>query len=244
MKLQPGPAGVEVKMLSGSAIYDVKPKTTPAINPAMADARTAAGAPVLNAALRTSSSSTGDAEATALAYRMPVVPPQSGMVFAPAAISTGTFLQATITRDLTTPSGLSIVLPGSPGGTGAVISVNAVVQGGVTTYVITGIAVPVQEPNGTVAYVTANASNLIGAQVVIQYGNTGQQQQISIFPPGVSTSNPANALSGTVIATSIQTAATGSFQTSTQNGQLPAGTSPPTSPNPVTTLTPASPHAP
>src|ERR1017187_4915573 len=71
MKLQPGPAGVEVKMLSGSAIYDVKPKTSLAVSPGMTSARASAAAPVLSAALRTSSSSISEAEATAFAYRMP-----------------------------------------------------------------------------------------------------------------------------------------------------------------------------
>lgn len=234
MRLESNASGVEVKMLSGSAIYDVKPKSTVSVTPALAQR---SAAPVSPAAVvpsaRSASSTVTDPQAVALAYRMPEAAPKQGIIYAPTAIGTGTFLPATVRFDTTTPgSGAKLILPGSNGGQGAILEGHVVTQGGSTIFVIDKIEVPVVTPNGQTIYVTANSPALIGASAVISNTGVNQQQQVQIFPSGSGTP-----LTGSQVASSIQTAATSSYNSSVQNGQLPAGTSAPQPPSPITTGT-------
>ena len=81
LRLEQGKAGVELKMMAGSAIYDVKPHSTitidPAANPAAVTSIPRAG----NGTGKGTSASGNETAATALAYRMPSTAPSSGDCF-------------------------------------------------------------------------------------------------------------------------------------------------------------------
>jgi hypothetical protein len=224
MRLEPASTGVEVKMLSGSAIYDVKAKSAvsfgPAINPRAVSA--AGTVPAVNAAARTSATSTNEAQAVALAYRMPATAPKNGMVFAPTALGTGTFIPANVHFETTTVGGgPHLTLP-----SGAIFEGHIVTQGNISTFIIDKIEVPVTTPTGQISYVTANDPTLLGATVQVNGG------QIQITPAGSTTPLP-----GTQVSQLIQNAATTSYNSSVANGQLPPNTTPPQPPSPISTGT-------
>lgn len=184
MRLEQGPAGVEVKMLAGSAMYDLKSRSTVSVAPALAAARIPSNTPV-NAPARTAvSASSNEAMATALAYRMPAVAPSSGVVFAPTAISTGQFGPAAgaARQAITTPGGTYVTLAN-----GMILEVTPV-QNSPGQFTISRVLIPVIS-NGQPTYATSPNSALLGNGLVVQNQGTAQQQ-ITIFS-GASPLTPA-----------------------------------------------------
>ncbi len=222
LKLEQGKAGVELKMMAGSAIYDLKPHSTVTIDSGATLAAAATTTSVAPPPVKSASGSANEAAATALAYRMPSTAPSTGVVFAPSLISTNSFLPQP-GRQATTSvgSGLKVVLPN-----GTIFEVHLVSEGNQSTYVIDKIATPI----GNGQYLAIDAPNLIGARLVVVSGGTGQSQA-SIFLPGSSTP-----LDPAAVADLISQGATASYNDSVSKGQIPPGTPAPAPPGPVTTM--------
>jgi hypothetical protein len=166
-----------------------------------------------------------------LAYRMPATAPKTGIVFAPTALGTGTFIPANVRLQTTTiGGGPTITFPGGTCCAGAVLEGHFVAQGNTSVFIIDKISVPVSTPTGQIMYVTANDPTLIGASAVVVNQGVNQQIQVQIFQAGSGTPLP-----GAQVGQLILTAATASYNTSIGNGQLPSGTPAPQPPNPITT---------
>lgn len=221
MRVESGAAGLEVKMLSGSAIYDIKPHSTVSVAPvvsSMSNTVAVAAAP----ARRIESSR--EQEAMALAYRAPATAPKSGMVFAPTAFSTTTFGPAATRQDITTVGGGSrITLPN-----GTILEVHSVSVGGQSTFVIDKVDIPIQVPGQGLRYVTPTSSQLVGASITVT-NSSATNQQVSILLPGSTT--PATP---TQVQQLLDQAGQSGYQGAVNNGQIPASTPPPQPPSPVT----------
>lgn len=212
-RIESASSRVEVKMLEGSAIYDVKKGSSLAINaPVLSNAPAAQaiaqGAPRQAAApveyrMVAQSSSTGST---------------SGVVVAPKAISSGAFFAAGNRNAVTSPgTGSKIVLPN-----GTIMEVTTNANG---SYTVTKINIPVTNPNGGAPiYITPDTpSPLVGATVTL--GSTTNEANMSVTLPGATAPLTPDQLGNEVYAT-----VTIAFvQTQTQ---LPAGAKPP-SPSPV-----------
>lgn len=220
MRLDPGPSGVQVKMLSGSAIYDIKARSAVSIAPAV-DKAAAATTPVLPKANAVQAASARQAQASALAYKMPeATSAGSGVVYAPAAISSGVFMAAAARDAVTEPgSGTRIELPN-----GTILEVTSTQNGG---YIINKVDVPVYSPDGTKIYVTPSTSPLVGATIVPP--QAGSPSTATVTLPGQTAP-----LSPTDLATQLSNAATAAYTESV--AQLPPGTPAPSF-SPVTTGT-------
>jgi hypothetical protein len=201
MKLEPLPSGVGVKMLSGSAIYDLKPSSTVSLGTKYSGTDIPGNAALAATARPVSQN---EATATALAYRMPASAPSSGIVFAPSMFGTAAFAPA-ISRQAN-PAGAKnmITLPN-----GLVVFVNPVTSGGVVTgYTIVGVGADTQT-GGVLP--TPSVTGLDGYTISVSNGPTGNSQ-VKIFAPGSSTP-----LSDSQAATLIQNT------TTTVNQNLPPG---------------------
>lgn len=198
MKLEPLAAGVEVKMLSGSAIYDLKPASTVSLGAKLPGA-------VASRTVRPVQASIGSQNSlppTALAYRLPAG--SKGVVFAPSMFGTANF--GSSVSNTANPSGARnmITLPN-----GLVIFVNPVTAGGVVTgYTIIGVGADTQT-GGILP--TPNVTGLDGFTITVVNAPNGNNQ-VQIFPPGSSTP-----LTATQAAALLQATAT------TVNQSLPPG---------------------
>lgn len=222
LRLEQGKAGVELKMMDGSAIYDVKPHSTIRIDPAANPSVVTSARPPATAPGNSAPASGNEATAAALAYRMPATAPGSGVVFAPSMISTNSFQPQSGRQATATPGGgLKVTLPN-----GTILEVHEVSQGGQSTYVIDKIAAPV----GNGQYLAVDSPSLIGATIVVVNTGTGQSQA-SIFSPGSSTP-----LDPAAVADLISQGATASYNDSVGKGQIPPTTPAPAPPGPVTVI--------
>jgi hypothetical protein len=175
MRLEQRPSGVEVKMLAGSAMYSVQSRSTISLGPAVAAVRASTNTSVNGPARGTLSTSSNEALATALAYRMPAQAPSQGVVFAPTAISTSQFGPAAgATRQaVTSPGGQYVTLP-----SGVVLEVIPV-PNSPGQYTVSRVLIPVTV-NGLPTYATAPNSTLLGAGMVVLNQGTAQQQ-VTVF---------------------------------------------------------------
>jgi hypothetical protein len=172
MRLEQGRSGVQVKMLAGSAIYDFKSQSTVSV-PTVSRVRNSAPAQA-EVIARAASRSSNQAAAEALVYRMPATAPQSGIVMAPAAISSAQFLPVAGRQAYTSPDPGSnhVMLPN-----GMILQVT---PSGAGQYTINAILVPVTNAGGQLTYATVVSSPLLGAGLTV--ANTGtSQQQVTIF---------------------------------------------------------------
>ena len=219
MRLVDGPSGVEVKMLSGSASYAVKAKSSVSFGPSVPSVRvpamTAAGSPVPPA-------SQNEDTAKALVYRTPSEAPSSGVVFAPSMISTASFSTGVGRQAAPAPQSV-IILP-----SGLAVFVTPVMTQGVTTgYTIVGVGAV--GSNGTIIQ-TAGVSTLTGYTITLPAG-TSTTSQITLIPAGSTTP-----LTSTQAGTLIQST------TTSVNQSLPSGQQ--MSSNPGVTIQPFSASAP
>ena len=153
---------------------------------------------------------------------------EDGMVFAPTALGTGTFIPASVHFETTTVGGgPRATLPN-----GTIFEGHFVSEGNTSTYIIDKIEVPVTTPSGQILYVTANDPTLIGATVQIINQGVNGVGQIQVIPAGSTTPLP-----GAQVSQLIQNAATASYNSSVSNGQLPPNTTPPQPPSPISTGT-------
>ena len=221
MRLEPGPSGTEVKMLSGSAVYDLKSRSTVSFGSTAVTTRIPASA-VPAAPARAASQN--ENVATALAYRMPVAAPSSGVIFAPSMISTAAFASS-VTRQVNSPGGqTAVILP-----SGLVLIVNPVMnaQGGVSGYTVVGVGAATA--SGSIIQ-TPNVTNLNGFTISV----TGGQVQIAA-PGQTSLLTPSQA------ATLLQTITTA---VNNSPAVVNSGQSTAVQTNPGVTVTPFSPAAP
>ena len=201
MKLVALSSGVEMKMLSGSAIYDLKPSSVVSVGNRSSGTRIPENVAVAPSRRPASQDET---PATALAYRMPASAPKSGIVFAPSMFGTAAFAPS-INRQAS-PAGAKnmITLPN-----GLVVFVNPVTSGGVVTgYTIVGVGADTQT-GGVLP--TPNVTSLDGYTIAVVNGPNGTDQ-VQIFAPG-----SATPLTGSQAAALIQTT------TTTVNQNLPPG---------------------
>jgi hypothetical protein len=190
MRLDAGRSGVEVKMLSGSAIYDLKARSNVSI-PSQGSPTTAAsnGRSVQPSAavfpVRGSSSSNA-AVATALAQ----APASSGIVLAAADMKTATFSSDPRARTLPTQNSDSIRLAN-----GTILEVHLVSGGGNTgqpsVLVIDRVIFAVADPGrpGDIIYLTPPkgfVSPLIGSSLTLPPGLCGQFQSKCQIPVNLS----------------------------------------------------------
>jgi hypothetical protein len=178
MRLEPLSSGVGVKMLSGSAIYNLKPSSAVSVETRYSAAGVTGN--LLTAPVRPSSQS--DGTATELAYRRPASTPNSGIVFAPSMFGTAAFAPS-ITRQAN-PAGAKnmITLPN-----GIVIFVNPVTSGGVVTgYTIVGVGAETQAAG---VLPTPGVTSLDGYTISVVNGPNGNSQ-VKLFAPGSSTPLP------------------------------------------------------
>ena len=175
MRLEQGPSGIEVKMLSGSAMYDLKSHSTVSVGPKAAATRALATTPMNVPTRSAAAAASNEAIATALVYRAPSVAPSSGVAFAPAMISTGQFGPAagTTRQAITTPGGNFVTLAN-----GVVLEVTPV-PNSTGQFTISRVLIPVTA-NGQPSYATAPSSTLLGKGLVVT-NQGGAQQQITIF---------------------------------------------------------------
>jgi hypothetical protein len=200
MKLEPLPTGVQVKMLSGSAIYDLKSSSMVTLGTKSPGTRLP-----ISSALVTSVRPTAQdgALATALASRISAAP-SSGIVFAPSMFGTAAFAPAVTRQASPTGARNIITLPN-----GLVVFVNPITSGGVVTgYTIIGVGADTQT-GGILP--TPNVTALDGYTIVVVNGPNGVSQ-VKIFAPGATTPLPDN-----------QAAALIQTTTTTVNQNLPAG---------------------
>lgn len=200
MKLEPLASGVKVNMLSGSAIYDLRPSSIVSLDTQLTGTPLPANTIPPNAGLPKFQSRPPVA---ALAYRMPATAPSSGMVFAPSMFGTAAFTPAATQQ--ANPSGAKniVTLPN-----GLVLFVNSVTSGGVVTgYTIVGVGANTQ----TGVLPTPNVAALDGYTISVVNGPAGVSQ-VRIFAPG-----SATPLSDSQAAALLQNTAT------TVNQNLPSG---------------------
>jgi hypothetical protein len=191
MRLEAGPTGVEVKMLSGSASYALKARSTVSFGPKI----TGLGIPTnIPSSAPSRPASQNEETATALIYRMPAQAPGSGVVFAPSMISTAAFAP-TIAHQVTPPPQSVIILP-----SGLAIFVTPITAQGVTTgYTIVGVGAVTS--NGIIQ--TPGVTALNGYTIAVQNGSVNTDQ-IKIFAPGSPSPVPDNQ-AGTLIQNTVKT---------------------------------------
>lgn len=229
-KLTAGQAGVEVKMLSGSAIYDIKPRSTVSIrNDVTPSATVANGRSVTPATVPfpvRGSASSNAAVASALAQ----APPSSGVVLAAADTKSGVFSSAPRARTLPTQGSDFITLSN-----GTRVEVHLVSGGGgnaPSVYVIDRIVVAIPDTSrpGETLYLAPPkgfVSPLIGASLTIPSG----------LNPTVGINLNVTLLNGTPLtpaqlADLLQQATNAAYNDPANF--LPSGTTAPQFPNPVT----------
>jgi hypothetical protein len=190
MRLEAGGSGVEVKMLSGSASYALKSKSTVSFGPAITAMRANVNKPITIPA----QSNSQNGESPAAIYHMPAQAPGSGVVFAPSMISTAAFAP-TIAHQVTPPPQSVIILP-----SGLAIFVTPITAQGVTTgYTIVGVGAVTS--NGIIQ--TPGVTALNGYTIAVQNGSVNTDQ-IKIFAPGSPSPVPDNQ-AGTLIQNIVKT---------------------------------------
>ena len=236
MKLTAGHSGVEVKMLAGSAIYDIKPRSTVSIGDQVApssavSSREIPSTPVVTPFPVRGSAASNAAVASALAQ---APSPSSGIALAPAETSLATFSAAPRARTLPSDSLVNTITLAN----GTIIECHLVSGGGNTgqpsVLTIDRIIFAVADPSrpGDTIYLTPPkgfANPLIGASITVPAGLT----------PLVGINLPVTLLNGTPLtpaqlADLLQQTANAAFN-DPNNLFLPGQTPPtPQFPSPVT----------
>jgi hypothetical protein len=234
MKLNQGSSGVEVKMLSGSAIYDLKPRSNVSVANTMSalnGAATSQAASMTGSVPAVRMAPTNEAMATALAHAAP----SSGMVIAASGVNAGTFSPMGLTpkqNTLVNAKSSTVTLPN-----GTILEVHLVAgggPGGQATFTIDKIDFPIPDtgrPCCETIYLTTprNANSpLIGASFVIPGGcDCLETINLHLFLQNGTPIDPAT------LATLLQQASNAAFN-DPLNKYVPPGTTPPQFPGPVT----------
>jgi hypothetical protein len=230
LRIEGQPNNISVRVISGSAIYDLARTTTIR----MANSK---GQPVSSPLTRSfvppaNAQQSQDPLATAVVYRN-TLQKNSGMVVPNAAVLTGSFISFAPAAG-TNPGGPEVVLPN-----GDIINLTAntpTTPGGAVTYTVVSVTVPVTTTTNNITTVTtltitastAGANSLIGDTFTLQPSTTSGTSSSAITVTtsnGTAVPNPGSALTSTV---------TSGVNTAITNGVLPTGTTAP-SPDPVST---------
>lgn len=172
MRLQSSTSGVEVKVLAGSAIYDVKPQSGVSLVPAAASTIRVAPPTTERAAIKTPIALASRREITATALSTSAVAPSSGVVLGQLG---GSVTTGTLTGTFTSGKGAqAATIVGRSDkitlANGTILEVHLVQGGNKSTYVIDKIDFPYTVPGDGTAYLTTprnNPSPLIGATIML-----------------------------------------------------------------------------